>query len=102
VVDVQASLGDTRALISYVFQPERFQRLGCPLLLQIGSKSPRELYITDALAPFLTEARIESLEGQAHEALPHRRSMPNPYFDLLEAETLSSNFSAELAAIPQL
>ena len=69
MADAQASLGDMRALISYVFQPERFQRLGCPLLLQIGSKSPRELYLTDALAPFLTDARIESFEGQAHEAM---------------------------------
>jgi pimeloyl-ACP methyl ester carboxylesterase len=67
--DAQASLEDLRAVNSYVFDTERFQRVNCPVLLQIGSESPRDLYITDALVPFLADSRIESLEGQAHEGM---------------------------------
>jgi hypothetical protein len=40
-----------------------------PVLLQIGSESPRDLYATDALAAVLPNARIEALAGQAHEGM---------------------------------
>lgn len=40
-----------------------------PFLLQIGSDSPRHLYITDALAAVLPDVRIEELPGQAHEGM---------------------------------
>jgi pimeloyl-ACP methyl ester carboxylesterase len=39
------------------------------VLLQIGSESPRDLYVTDALAAALPNARIEVLPGQAHEGM---------------------------------
>ena len=40
-----------------------------PVMLQIGTESPRELYVTDALAADLPDVRIEELPGQAHEAM---------------------------------
>jgi pimeloyl-ACP methyl ester carboxylesterase len=50
IADAKASLGDLRALSRYDFQAERFRELRVPVLLQIGSESPRDLYVTDALA----------------------------------------------------
>ena len=35
-------------------------------MLQIGSESPRDLYVTDRLAAVLSDARIETLAGQVH------------------------------------
>src|SRR5262249_45102530 len=69
VHDAKASLGDLRAIHRYDFRPERFGRIHCPVLLQIGSESPRDLYATDALAASLPDARIEALTGQAHEGM---------------------------------
>jgi pimeloyl-ACP methyl ester carboxylesterase len=69
IVDARASLGDLRALTAHDFEAERFSGLGCPVLLQIGSESPRNLYVTDALAAVLPDARIEPLAGQAHEGM---------------------------------
>ena len=69
VADAPASLGDVRAVSRYVFKPERFSRIEIPVLLQIGSESPRSLYVTDALAAVLPNARIEELPGQAHEGM---------------------------------
>ena len=69
IADAPASLGDLRAISRYVFEPERFARVTCPVLLQIGSESPRDLYVTDALAAALPDARIEELAGQAHEGM---------------------------------
>ena len=40
-----------------------------PVLLQVGSESPREFYVTDALAATLPDARVEVLAGQAHEGM---------------------------------
>jgi pimeloyl-ACP methyl ester carboxylesterase len=51
------------------FQPERFRELDVPVLLQIGSESPRDLYVTDALAAILPDVRIDVLQGQAHEGM---------------------------------
>jgi pimeloyl-ACP methyl ester carboxylesterase len=43
--------------------------LDLPVLLQVGSESPRHLYVTDALAAVLPDARIGELPGQAHEGM---------------------------------
>jgi pimeloyl-ACP methyl ester carboxylesterase len=69
VADARATLGDLRALTRYGFDPERFRALRMPVLLQIGSESPRELYITDALAAVLPDVRVGTLPGQAHEGM---------------------------------
>jgi pimeloyl-ACP methyl ester carboxylesterase len=69
LADAKASLGDLRALTDYNFRPERFANLTVPVLLQIGSESPRHLYATDTLAGVLPDARIVSLQGQAHEGM---------------------------------
>ena len=62
--------------------PERFSALRVPVLLQIGSESPRGLYVTDALAAVLPDVRVEALPGQAHEGMT---TAPAPY-----AEAVSS------------
>ncbi|HEX6176536.1 MAG TPA: alpha/beta hydrolase [Candidatus Binatia bacterium] len=69
IADAQASLGDLRALSRYEFNAEAFRGLRMPVMLQIGTESPRELYVTDALAAVLADVRIEELPGQAHEAM---------------------------------
>jgi hypothetical protein len=50
VADARPSLGDLRAVSAHRFDPRDFARLDIPVLLQIGSESPRDLYVTDALA----------------------------------------------------
>ena len=69
VGDARASLCDLRALSRYDFDAERFRGLRVPVLLQVGTESPRDLYVTDALARVLPDVRIEPLPGQAHEAM---------------------------------
>jgi pimeloyl-ACP methyl ester carboxylesterase len=69
VADARASLRDLRALSRYDFRAERFRELGIPVLLQVGTESPRDLYVTDALAAVLPDVRIDSLAGQAHEGM---------------------------------
>ena len=69
VADAKASLGDIRALASYQFDPASFGNLRVPVMLQVGTESPRELYVTDALADVLPDVRIEELAGQAHEGM---------------------------------
>jgi pimeloyl-ACP methyl ester carboxylesterase len=69
IADAEASLGDLRALSRYDFQAERFRELRVPVMLQIGTDSPRDLYVTDALAAVLPNVRIEGLPGQAHEGM---------------------------------
>jgi pimeloyl-ACP methyl ester carboxylesterase len=69
IADAEASLGDLRALSRYDFKAERFRELQVPVLLQIGTESPRDLYVTDALAAVLPDVRIEELPGQAHEGM---------------------------------
>ncbi|MGH9322209.1 MAG: alpha/beta fold hydrolase [Vicinamibacteria bacterium] len=78
VADAKASLGDLRGLVRYGFDAERFAGLDLPVLLQIGSESPRDLYITDALAAVLPDSRIEALSGQAHEGMT---TTPEMYAD---------------------
>lgn len=67
--DAAASLHDLRAVVAYRFDVNRFRGLEMPVLLLIGGESPRELYLTDALAAALPNARIHVLEGQAHEGM---------------------------------
>lgn len=69
IADAKASLGDLRALSRYGFSAERFRTLRMPVLLQIGTESPRHLYVTDALAAVLPNASIQELKGQAHEGM---------------------------------
>jgi pimeloyl-ACP methyl ester carboxylesterase len=69
IADAEASLGDLRALSRYDFLAERFRELQVPVMLQIGTESPRDLYVTDALAAVLSDVRIEALPGQAHEGM---------------------------------
>jgi pimeloyl-ACP methyl ester carboxylesterase len=69
IADAPASLGDLRALSRYEFKAERFRELRVPVMLQIGTESPRDLYVTDALAAVLHDVRIEELPGQAHEGM---------------------------------
>ena len=67
--DAKASLSDVRALTNHRFDAARYQSLGMPVLLLIGTESPRDLYVTDGLAAVLPNARIVALEGQAHEGM---------------------------------
>lgn len=69
VADAPASLGDLRAIVGYDFNAERFRGLRVPVLLQVGTESPRELFVTDALAAALPDVRVEELAGQAHEGM---------------------------------
>lgn len=69
IEDARATLSDLRALVRHTFMPERFRALPMPVLLLVGSESPREIYITDALAENLRDVRIVTLEGQAHEGM---------------------------------
>jgi pimeloyl-ACP methyl ester carboxylesterase len=67
--DAKATINDLRALLKHDYSVERFQSLNIPVQLMIGSESPRELYLTDALAAVLPDARITTLEGTAHEGM---------------------------------
>ena len=69
VADAKASLHDLCALSRYDFRAGRFRDLRIPVLLQVGTESPRDLYVTDALAAVLPNVRVESLPGQAHEGM---------------------------------
>lgn len=63
------TLQEVRALIRHDFQPDRCRELKMPVLLQIGTESRRDLYVTDALASVLPDVRIQELPGQAHDAM---------------------------------
>jgi pimeloyl-ACP methyl ester carboxylesterase len=67
--DAQATVRDLRVLVNYRFDATRYRSLSMPVLLLIGTESPRDLYVTDALAAVLPNARIRELEGQAHEGM---------------------------------
>lgn len=62
----KASLEDMHSLRRYLFDAERFRGLRAPTLLQIGTETPRHLYVTGALAAALPDVRIGKLAGQAH------------------------------------
>lgn len=86
IADAEASLGDLRALSRYDFQAERFRELRVPVLLQIGTESPRDLYVTDALAVVLPNVRIQELPGQAHEGMT---TAPQVYAEAVSRVLLS-------------
>lgn len=69
VADAPASYRDLLALQAYRFDLAACSALTMPVLLQIGSESPRDLYVTDALASVLPDTRVEVLDGQAHEGM---------------------------------
>lgn len=69
LADAVPTLGDFRALERYVFRAENYRELRIPVLLQIGTESPRDHYVTDALAAVLPDVRIGELPGQAHEGM---------------------------------
>jgi pimeloyl-ACP methyl ester carboxylesterase len=69
VADAAASLIDLRALSRYDFRAERFRELRIPVVLQIGTESPRHFYVTDDLAAVLPDVRVQELPGQAHEGM---------------------------------
>jgi pimeloyl-ACP methyl ester carboxylesterase len=48
---------------------KRFHSLDVPVLLLIGTESPRDNYLTDTLNAVLPNATIVALEGQAHEGM---------------------------------
>ncbi len=69
VADAPATLEDLRALAESRFDPAACRALHMPVLLQVGTQSPRHLFITDALAGVLAQGRIAALEGQGHEGM---------------------------------
>ena len=86
VGDAKATLEDLRALIRYRFSAERFSELRFPVMLQIGGASPRNLYVTDALAAALPNALIDELPGQAHEGMT---TAPRMYAEAVSSFLLS-------------
>ncbi|MCC6792160.1 MAG: alpha/beta fold hydrolase [Thermomicrobiales bacterium] len=85
-VDAHASLQDLQAVARYRFVAGRFRSLSMPVLLLIGSESPREIYVTDALAAVLPDARISMLTGQAHEGMT---TAPAQFVDALAEHLLA-------------
>jgi pimeloyl-ACP methyl ester carboxylesterase len=63
------SLNDVRALSRYRFEADRYRSLDRPVQLLIGTESPRDIYVTDALAAVLPDVRIVELDHQAHEGM---------------------------------
>jgi hypothetical protein len=55
-------------------------------MLQIGTESPRDFYVTDALATVLPNVRIEELPGQAHEGMT---TAPKMYAEVVSRFLLS-------------
>jgi pimeloyl-ACP methyl ester carboxylesterase len=78
VRDAPASLEDLRAMTRYDFDPKRFGGLSLPVLLQYGTHSPREQFVTDALREVLPDVRLEELVEQAHEGMT---TAPEQYAD---------------------
>ncbi len=69
IADTPASLADLHALSRHRIDPHAYRVLGMPVLLQTGSESPPELYVTDALASVLPAATVGVLPGQAHDGM---------------------------------
>lgn len=69
VQDAKHSWGDIQAVAKYRFRANEFEAVKKPVLLQVGSESKGDLYATKALAGVLGHARIDVLEGQAHEGM---------------------------------
>lgn len=69
IADASATLCDAHALALYEFNPARFAALTMPVLLLVGTESPRGKYVTDALGGVLPDHEIVELQGQAHIAM---------------------------------
>ena len=69
VMDAPATWVDFRALRSHRFNPGDYRGLLMPVCLQVGTESPHELFVTDALAEELPHAQRTVLAGQAHEGM---------------------------------
>jgi pimeloyl-ACP methyl ester carboxylesterase len=69
LADTKATMEEIRALSRYDFDPNYFRDLPYPVLLQVGTESPHDLYVTDALAAVLPNVSVEALPGQAHEGM---------------------------------
>jgi pimeloyl-ACP methyl ester carboxylesterase len=67
--DAQATLNELQAVANFRFDASRYQVLGMPVLLLIGTESPRDIYVTDALAAVFPDAQVTELAGQAHEGM---------------------------------
>ena len=86
VGDARASWNDLLALTGHDFRAESFTTLEVPVMLQVGTRSPREIYITDALAAVLPDVRVKELPGQAHEGMT---TAPRMYADAVSRFLLS-------------
>jgi len=69
IADAPATLCDARALTRYEFDPARFAALRMPVLLLVGSESPHNNYVTDAIAGVVPNHQIVELQGQGHIAM---------------------------------
>lgn len=87
IADTPATVHDMRSLARLKFDPDRFDTLAVPTLLQIGPESPPDLYVTDALMAALPNAAIDVLEGQAHEGMT---TAPQLYAARVRAFALAS------------
>ena len=67
--DAPASLHDIAALSRLEVDLSNVEKLTMPTLLQTGSESPQELYLTDALARRIPNATVGILQDQAHEGM---------------------------------
>lgn len=85
--DARATLNDLRALVKHEFDVARFRSLDIPVLLLIGTESPRDIYLTDTLDAILPNATIVALEGQAHEGMT---TAPEQFFDAVSEFLLRS------------
>jgi pimeloyl-ACP methyl ester carboxylesterase len=88
VDDAPASLGDIQALNAHDFDIERVGRLKVPVMLQYGSESPPDLFLTKPLSAMLPNARVEELAGQAHEGMT---TAPEQYAASVSRFLLSAN-----------
>jgi pimeloyl-ACP methyl ester carboxylesterase len=88
VADAPASIHDITALTKYDFDAARYRDLDMQVLLQTGSESPRDLYVTDALAAALPRATIGVLPGQAHEGMT---TAPDMYLEAIRTFLLESD-----------
>jgi pimeloyl-ACP methyl ester carboxylesterase len=87
VSDAPASMHDIIALKKYDFDAARYRDVDMDVLLQTGSESPRDLYVTDALAAALPRAAIGVLPGQAHEGMT---TAPDMYLEAVRTFLLES------------
>jgi pimeloyl-ACP methyl ester carboxylesterase len=94
VGDAKASFGDLVALSRHTYAPKDYASLQMPVMLQVGSESPRDFYITDSIARTLPDVWIETLEGQAHEGMT---TAPDQYVDSVLGFLLSERIERAAA-----